>query len=1055
MHLARCYHGPVPRPNLLARLALAAFAAPFAMGGLSVAVGCGGAATAPAVKSASLRGVGVGARVDPTVWGARVAPESAEGWPQFGSEPGGGVRAMASGQRVTLLPQGGVAAAESRLPSAMSRIVPLPERLSGGFLFLLGNSLYRADAWLGPLRAIYTHHTTIANVFVGLDRVYFRTSTGAHQALDPRTGSRVELGPWPSAPFVGGYGATDGWRAVALADTRGVVLTEDAGVSWRPLPLPIDPKKVVVAGAQLAVSGVDVGKKEIWYEIRPDGQATRIPGDPTQGATKAAALAPPPDSPFGARPLVAAIEDGWPLTDGTAIVARDGALGRVRLADGALLDVAKDAYPLKPSRCHAFSLTRDAAKGAFAFTCGESRGATVLYAYDPMRGSMRELKRFDKPRVVVSSGNGAVIVHGSCKDEPSPAGEHAYCILAHDNVWREVRLKGDIGQERVVALADGRVVILSPPLGDLAAARLTVLDRGRATTRPVVLPTLTQEQARVLKLGVWLEGFEDRRAGEAIGGWVEAGGSMLGVEIALDGRAKVGQYVRDAGAPVVSGRYGLGWTAAKRGYESTDGGMTWTTFEAPEPIADKTVGRACGPIGCAAQGWLRVGWGEPPKADATGGVTVHRPSPTTALRPMELECVALAGPPKEPPKPAAPPAAKPAPPKPTPAPARPGLISPRIVAPAPPTTPFPAFYTLPAPTLADGERGLSYEATQALDAAQRLGPYARVYGWGPKGVDWDAANARWAIRWLSPFAGWTEIRSSSPSAAPPIVTDAAKAPTPGGYYPSYYSYYTTYTFAVGDDSAHALVLAKRSGKQEVALFSVEADHPPIEIKRADGEPIVEIDAAVREGGKWYFTTPPVFTGDLPYTVLWQVEGATAREKARIPRLTSETRGGGVRLARRSDGRALGLVVDGQPAADRSTPTRWVLPIDLETARRGEPEPLGASDLSDRGGALHVCAGGEDGWLVDTTIPVTVRLRVGDASAGGLNNVLARLRLTGTSACVERMAGMLDNQSPERAAGLTAKGKAPSHEPRTPVTVTAARNRYPLVCAELQAAAGAP
>lgn len=1015
------------------------------LAGLGGVTACAPSATGPAPKAGNLHAAGVGSREEPTVWGARILPESADGWPQFGYEPGGGVRAMASGQRVTLLPQGGIAAAESRLPSAMSRIVPLPERLGGGFLFLLGNTLHRADTWLGPVRAIYTHHTTIANVFVGLDRVYFRTGAGAHQALDPRTGDRVDLGPFPQAPFVGPFGAVDGWRAIALTDTRGAVLTQDAGVSWRPLPLGVDPKRVVIVGNQIAVSGLDASKKELWFEVRPDGQTTRIAGDPTPPAAKPAGAAAS-DGPFGARPLVAAIEDGWPLADGTAVVARDGALGRVRLSDGALLDTAKDAYPQKPSRCHAFSLTRPAAKGAFGFACGEPRGPTTLYAYEPMRGAMREIARFDRPRVVVSSANGAVIVHGGCKedDRGGKDGEHAYCILSHDNVWREVRLKGDIGQERVVALGDGRVVILSPPMGDLAAARLTVLDKGRATTRPVVLPTLTQEQARVLKLGVWMEGFEDRRSGEAIGGWVEAGGTMLGVEVALDGRAKVGQYVRDAGSPIVSGRYGLGWTAAKRGYETTDGGMTWTPFDAPEPIADKTVSRSCGPIGCAAQGWLRVGWGEADKTDKNAAPAPYRAAPGAGLRALELDCVALAGAPKEPPKPAAaaaPPPVKP-PPRPSPAPTI------RPPQPSFPSTPFPAFYTVPAPLVPDGDRGLSYEATLSLDASQRLGPYARVYGWGPKGVDWDSANARWQIRWLSPFAGWSESRTSSATSAPPLVTDAARAPVPGGYYPSYYSYYTNYTYVVGDDPSHALLLAKRSGKQELQVFALEADHPPLEIKRADGEPIVEIDAAVREGGKWYFTTPPAYSGDLPNTTVWQVEGAQAREKVRVPRLTAETRGSGVKLARRTDGRALGLVVDGQPGPDRSSATRWVLPIDVETGRTGEPESLGVSDLSDRGGALGLCKGGEDGWILDATTPVVVRVRMGGELAGNVNNVLARLRVTSTTACVERLAGMLDNQSPERAAVLATAAKAkPAREPHTFVTVTAARNRYALACSE--------
>ncbi|NVL83909.1 hypothetical protein, partial [Escherichia coli] len=91
--------------------------------------------------------------------------------------------------------------------------------------------------------------------------------------------------------------------------------------------------------------------------------------------------------------------------------------------------------------------------------------------------------------------------------------------------------------------------------------------------------------------------------------------AMLGIEIAIDGKATPGQFIRDAGMPFVSGRYGFGWTPSRRGFETIDGGMTWTSLELPEPLVPlaKVERRACGPVGCLAAGWLRVGWGEAKK----------------------------------------------------------------------------------------------------------------------------------------------------------------------------------------------------------------------------------------------------------------------------------------------------------------------------------------------------------------------------------------------------------------------------------------------------------
>ena len=56
--------------------------------------------------------------------------------------------------------------------------------------------------------------------------------------------------------------------------------------------------------------------------------------------------------------------------------------------------------------------------------------------------------------------------------------------------------------------------------------------------------------------------------------------------------------------------------------------MTWTELELPEPIAPARAvrERACGPVGCLAAGWMRVGWGEPEK------VTPKEPPPCACSR---------------------------------------------------------------------------------------------------------------------------------------------------------------------------------------------------------------------------------------------------------------------------------------------------------------------------------------------------------------------------------------------------------------------------------------
>ncbi len=1141
-----------------------------------VAAGAACSGQGSRVKSAEVgafRATGVGAAVDPTVKGARLLPESVDETGSYGTESGGGVRAITAGLRVVASRDGAIVAADDRLPQGPQITAALPERLGGGFLFVLGPTVWRADRWLGPASPIFTsgQQQSIQAIVPGLDRVYVRTAS-TYLAIDGKSGRALDLGPWPASPYVASYAAADGWRAAAVTDLRGVVATSDAGATWRALDLPLEPRSVVVSGDNLAIGGLENGRTEAWFEVRADGSVARLGGAPREakakihaapvasvrfpypypsgypgsypvppphpayGSAAAASARPEPSGGprerenepppaigvkiFGKRPLAAAIEDGWPLTDGTAVVARDGALGRVRLSDGALTEIVQDAYPLKPSRCHPVSLTRANAIGAFGFVCGEPRGTTVIYAYEPLRGRLSEIKRFEKPRVVTSAGNGALAVRGSCAEDADPpaaprveplriedkkkddkpgakdkarndkartyvdpedddeddskkparktdkdthaigipAGLSAappapevrpYCVLGHDNVWREVHVRGDASGERVVVLADGKIAVVSPPQGPNAPARLTLLDKGKATTVAITYPKVTTDVARVLRLGLWLDGFEERRPG-VVGGWIEAGGSVLGIEIALDGKATLGQYIRDAGAPFVSGKYGFGWTPSRRGYETTDGGMTWAPIDLPDPLAtgSKIERRACGPIGCVANGWMRVGWGEIKKAPSKVAPPPFRATTSLAAPQLAVACEPVAGSP-----PAAPP---PKTPRPTPTPppvVRRPYGGPPVLGGFNGVTELPAFFGQAAQTLREGERGLPIDIRDLPERYPTMGQLGRIYAWGPKTGEWDTLG-RWQVKWISPFSGWNDLRSSVPVLPPQVIVDVTRASSTygyGGYYGGYGAYGGQFQLVPGDDGGHALLVGRRTMNNQLVLFELEGDRAPIELHRADGEPFGEIEGYVRAAGRWFLATPLYGGAAPPATVIWQVDGANARELVRVPRagIGEGGRSANAKLARRSDGRAIGLVVDGQPTAERPTPVRWVLPIDLDSGQLGEPEPLGYTDLAGR--TLDGCSDDVVGWVLDAPLALGSNVRVKLPSGqGALHSVYGRVRLTGSRACIERIAGTYDGQSTERAAQLTRPGAPPKGTPdRRPgeimATAMSAQTRYALRC----------
>ena len=1062
--------------ELLDRLAMdpepAALAARLRLAVLVLA-SCGGTAAkgsaarhVEASPSFALGHPGVGAPGDPTVLGARLIPAALDEARTWGAEPGGGVRAVVAGARVVSSPLGGILAAVDRLPASPSSVVELPERLGGGFLMVLGAHLWRATTWLGAAVPMVTLPVPIAEVLVGLDRVYLRSAQGALLAVDPRTGAALDLGPLPASPRVGSIAALDAWRAVAVADLRGTVLTLDAGSSWHPIALPIEPARVTALEEAFGVVGVDRARGvQQWWEVLPDGQTGWLSSSPSPPpvARREATL---PDAvsarPLGGGALLAAIEDGWPLTDGTALVARDGFLARVRLADGGVAEIVPDAFALKPARCHPLPLTEPDAPGAFGFVCGEPRGITALFRWDDRASRLVELRRFESPREVLAPGNGSLAVRGPCASRASqpegvsPAPNQPWCVMTRDGAWNEMHFVGaGVDHARLVILSNGRVALVRPPeAGDLSSARLTVIDGvtdgARATHLPLRVEPLPPDTARALRLGIWMDGFEERRPG-VLSGWVDAAGSILGIEITLDGVVRVGEYIRAAGAPIASGRWAFGWTPSGGGFETTDGGMSWNKEIAlPEPIAEPRAGRirTCGPIGCVAAGWLRLGWG--PRA---GSIAPELPParPRASRRPpsLTLQCEPLGS---RPAAELAPPGAPPA------LPGRPPLQARRPVTGGAPfgssagtLTELRPFAGRAAPVVPNGAVGLSADASNSLDRGLRSVPLARAYAWGPSFGDWDPLG-RWQVRWQWPWGGWADARSSAVSPSPwPTLETAARAFGGPGVPPEW-------TLVPGDDADHALIVARRAGVGVILVAALDAERAPVEITRAGGEALPDIQGAVRSGGHWYLATAQA-SGEAAAAVLWLVDGPVARELGRAPRIGQDALPT-ARLARRPEGAGVGpaspvspvtvgLVVAGQDVERGAL--LWVASFDPETHAFRDPELLAPFDLSDR--TVAACTGDDGGWEVEVSYPAAIDVHVRAGWSSRLQGAVARLRISRTGACLDRLFGSAASYGPRDMDGIWGGTGRPPPE-RTPedasartfgLSVLVESSRVPLRC----------
>ncbi|HWL87543.1 MAG TPA: hypothetical protein VNO21_17185, partial [Polyangiaceae bacterium] len=456
--------------------------------------------------------------------------------------------------------------------------------------------------------------------------------------------------------------------------------------------------------------------------------------------------------------------------------------------------------------------------------------------------------------------------------------------------------------------------------------------------------------------------------------------------------------------------------------------------------------RACGPAGCVAAGWVRIGWGPPKVLPIDGSLTsraTRRPTPV-----VELAC--------EPTRHLPPSISVPAPHGP--------IVMPEVILPhslswtggvgnfgAARALPLAnldwlPFYSMAPPKLPAEDLGMSVESSELLDRTPRTGPVLRLYAWGAKGAEWERTS-RWVVRFASPFASSQEIQTTQPAPTPRVVIDSSRFATGGGIpHPV-----SSWQLATADDGLHALLIAHRISPGESLPIELEADKPPLEIHRGDGEPFVTIDAAVRIGGRWLLAGPAQGVSELPATVVWEASGGAAREIARVPR-SADNVPPAVRLARRPDGRSIGLVVEGQPDPDRAVPLRWVLPIDASTGTVGEIEPLGAIDFADRD-SIGTCGGDEPGWIVDLPMGAPVHVQTASNTfPASLRSVTARVRISSERMCIERLSGILDGSADALTHGT---GKGALHNSRAPasaieappidVAVYNARARFSLRC----------
>jgi hypothetical protein len=438
--------------------------------------------------------------------------------------------------------------------------------------------------------------------------------------------------------------------------------------------------------------------------------------------------------------------------------------------------------------------------------------------------------------------------------------------------------------------------------------------------------------------------------------------------------------------------------------------MTWTKgVDVPEPIASARE-RVCGPVGCIAAGWLRVGW------------TGHRTSSPTApavpplsLRPgrlppaLRLQCDRFPGETLAT----------------TPAVARAPAGQPALVAPG---TRLPPFCGKPGPDRPADSPAIVTEAVEGAGWPRRASSVATVYAWGPPAGDWDTLG-RWEVRWRSARGGC--FSASGPAPWPTIDAAARAFGRSSGASPGPFS------LVQGDDGGHALLASRRP--TGVDLVILESGRSPLEVRRHNGESLPDLEGALQAGGHWYVASSQS-AAQLPATVLWRLDGGVAKEVARVGRM-GEPRSS-LRLARSTGGRALGLVIEGRPSTVEP-PAYWVVGVDVETGETGEPEPLAPVDFSGR--TLSPCSGDDAGWQFDVPYAGTVEVQGRVAGASPLQAPIVTFRVTRDHACVERVVGFGGDEVSSPNAGDGGGATARSTVRTIEVSILSAKARTALRC----------
>ncbi|WP_437949794.1 hypothetical protein WME98_02510 [Sorangium sp. So ce296] len=551
-------------------------------------------------------------------------------------------RVVAAGARLELGEGGRVVAAawEPDLWASGDPVVgslAIAPHLGGGFLHWTRRRAFRSRGFTGPLAevALGGGARAVRGARNGLGGVVIFTEQGP-RALPPGE----DRGRALEAPAIHDLAALDAERAVRLDVFGRAATTADGGRTW------IDVGRRIGLGAR----GLGAAPDALWLAtalgrvaVLPDGSLGRPDGDlratPAAGAfqllvaggraAEREALALEERAQLA--PLEAAVSAGALLPDGTALGVFEGGVARIDARTGATrerlagwLPDGLDCAPMRADDGLLFLCAWDDYEGHGSYVLRSERGEAPLVE-----------RAFSDEGFFVADDGGAVGYVGGCAASPRLVSDEERDrrygeVVVHPRIC--VRRGPGAWVERAIELGETESLVGWAPRRDGSAVAL-LQGEGGALPAPVGARLWRDEGgARVVQLGARPAGwywtppprdgarvlvdrrFRAREDG-GVDGWLSSiewpdpvGQASLGVTIAADGAISPHELPPDPAGMVVTGDHGVLVTRGAELHETLDHGRTWRAA-GRSPVTPSSFQGACSALGCALVGVVRLGWG--------------------------------------------------------------------------------------------------------------------------------------------------------------------------------------------------------------------------------------------------------------------------------------------------------------------------------------------------------------------------------------------------------------------------------------------------------------